>query len=127
MRRTFILSLAAATLLALATPLVSQQPAGKPAQAPAILRVTVPENAKLEIDGMKTTQTSSVRLFESPPLASGKKYSYTVKASWMENGKEVTREQTVSVQAGRESAVDLRQAVADTRPAKGTPAATGTE
>ncbi len=122
MRRTFILSLAAAALLALATPLVSQQPA----QAPAILRVTVPEGAKLEIDGMKTTQTSSVRLFESPPLASGKKYSYTVKAIWTENGKEVTREQTVSVQAGRESAVDLRQAVADTRPAKGT-ATTGAE
>ena len=125
MRRTFVLSLAALALLAAAAPLVSQEPEAK---APALVRVTLPENARLEIDGVKTKQAGSVRLFESPPLSAGKKYSYVLKAIWTQDGKEVTREQTVYVEGGRESAVDLRPAgaakpsVAETKPS--TPAKT---
>jgi uncharacterized protein (TIGR03000 family) len=111
MRRTLVLSLAALALLAAATPLVSQPPERLPAQPAArqtaTIRITLPEDAKLEIDGIRTKQKGRVRTFESPPLATGKKYSYTLKATWVEDGKQVVREENVTVEAGRESVLEL--------------------
>ncbi len=109
MRRTFVWSLGAFALLALTTALAAQQ-AGQGQSA--ILRVTVPENARVEIDGFQTKAKGGVRLFESPPLVAGKKYVYAVKATWTQDGKDVVREQAVTVEAGKTSEVDLRQAAA---------------
>lgn len=108
MRRKMMLGLALLALFAGVSRLSSQQN-GEPT-APATIRVTLPENARLEIEGVQTKQTGAVRIFESPALAPNKKYNYTLKARWVEGGKEVLREQTLRVEAGRESAVDLRQA-----------------
>jgi len=72
----------------------------------ARLRVVVPADAKVWVDGKATQQTGAVRSFESPPLTPGKQYSYDIKAQWRDsNGKEVTRSRRVDVRAN--AAVDV--------------------
>jgi len=80
--------------------------------APATITVTLPANAKLSIDGMATTSTSTRRTFVSPALERGKTYSYTLEASVTRSGKPVTWSQKVSVRAGQESRVNLTPPVA---------------
>jgi uncharacterized protein (TIGR03000 family) len=66
----------------------------------AHLTVNVPADARLWIEGTPTTRTGPVRQFGSPPLAPGGRYSYQVRASWDENGHEVTQAQQVEITAG---------------------------
>lgn len=66
-------------------------------------------DAKLWIDDKATQQSGTDRFFESPSLSSGT-YTYTVKATWTENGKEVTRTKKVDFQPGQNVMVDLRTA-----------------
>jgi hypothetical protein len=56
------------------------------------------------------------RDFISPPLERGQEYTYTLRASWMENGKEVTREKSVPVRAGQEAMADFRPAGSENQP-----------
>lgn len=78
-------------------------------QNQVLLRVHVPEpSAKVWIEDQLTQQQGTDRLFVSPPLNAGT-YHYTVRASWMENGREVSREQKVKVEAGREAQVNFQQ------------------
>jgi uncharacterized protein (TIGR03000 family) len=80
---------------------------------PARLKLMVPKDAVVEIEGVKTTQTGEVRNFVSPALVPGKNYSYTVKATWKDaEGKDVVKEEVVKVQPGQEAQVDLRPPVA---------------
>ncbi len=91
--------------------------AGQETATPARLKVLVPLNAVVEIDGVKTRQTGENRVFASPPLTPGKKYSYVVKATWTDDaGKEASKEETVTVRAGEESLVDLRPAAVKVTP-----------
>jgi uncharacterized protein (TIGR03000 family) len=73
-----------------------------PAQADTSVHVTVnvPAGARLWFDGAPTTSTGPVRQFDSPPLTPGRRYTYDLKASWNENGQEVTQTQKVDVTAG---------------------------
>jgi uncharacterized protein (TIGR03000 family) len=71
----------------------------------AYVRVQVPPYAEVWIEGTKTQQTGSNRLFVSPPLDSNGNYTYTVKARWIANGQEVTRSKSVPVRAGEEASV----------------------
>jgi uncharacterized protein (TIGR03000 family) len=93
---------------------------------PVYLRVYVPADAKVMIEGVATKQTGDTRRFVSPPLAAlpaGKKYAYTVKATFTLNGKEETREKTINVEPGKEFEVDLRltaEAKKDAEPKKET-------
>jgi uncharacterized protein (TIGR03000 family) len=66
----------------------------------AHVTVSVPRGAQVWFDNTPTTSTGTVRAFYSPPLSPGKQYTYDVKASWMENGHEVTQNQKVGVTAG---------------------------
>src|SRR5205807_10443784 len=75
----------------------------------AYLRVYVPADARIEIDNAKMQQTGSVRRFYSPPLPAGKRFLYTVKATWMSGTKEIVRKQDVEVMAGREATVVFDQ------------------
>ncbi len=62
-----------------------------------ILSVKVPQPAaEVFVDGKKTAQTGTDRIFESPPLEAGKSFKYTVTARWVERGQvvEVSREVT---------------------------------
>ena len=92
------------------------------AKAPALLKVTVPEDALVEFDGVVTKQKGSVRLFITPDLAKGKKYSYQIKATFNKDGKPVTVEKTVTVEPSVEAVVDLtrsHKAAAATKKAAG--------
>ncbi len=106
-RTSCVLGLTGLALLFLVGPLASQENA-----QPAYLRVRLPAGAELLVDGTRTKQSGPERLFESPPLPAGRKFIYTLKATWKEGGKEVVREEVARVEAGREAVVDLRQASA---------------
>jgi uncharacterized protein (TIGR03000 family) len=78
----------------------------------ARVQVILPDPAaQVWIDGQKTQQGGMDRLFESPPLTPGKTFNYTIKATWQQNGQEMSQERTVPITAGNTSVVDF------TRPA----------
>src|SRR5271166_1675690 len=78
---------------------------------PVYVRVLLPvKDAKVLIEGTKTKQTGTERLFVSPPLEAGRTFTYTVTAKWEPNNyTEVIRTRSVRVQAGAEVEVDLRK------------------
>lgn len=74
----------------------------------ARLRVTLPTaEAKLWIQDQPTQQQGLDRVFESPSLDAGKSYTYSLKATWMENGKEVSKKIDVDVRTGAETPVKI--------------------
>jgi len=78
------------------------------ATKPAYLTVKLPADAVLEIEGRLTKSTGAERSFVSPPLAEGKKYTYTLKATFKgPDGKETTVTESVPVSPGKTSEVDL--------------------
>ena len=58
----------------------------------------VPAEAKIEVDGVKTTQAGTIRLFMTPELEIGKKFFYELKVSYLRDGKEVSLTQSVTVE-----------------------------
>lgn len=65
-----------------------------------LIAVRVPESAVIWFDGDKTTQTGTLREFITPSLDPGQKYTYDIKAQWVENGKEVLRTRKMEIYAG---------------------------
>ena len=52
-----------------------------------VLSVKVPQPAaEVFVNGVKTAQTGTDRLYESPPLDAGKQYKYELTARWVEGG-----------------------------------------
>jgi uncharacterized protein (TIGR03000 family) len=80
-----------------------------PSPDQAKIKVYLPADAILHVDGALTQATGEIRNFISPPLARGKKYVYTLRASWKEGGKEVSTERTARLEAGLEVIVDFRE------------------
>jgi uncharacterized protein (TIGR03000 family) len=73
------------------------------------VRVELPDpDAKVLFDDTLTTQTGTDRVFTTPPLDPSKSYTYTVRATWMEDGKEVTKTKDVRIQAGQPTMIDFR-------------------
>jgi len=89
--------------------LFAAPPANAPSAGsePATVRVTLPADAKLSIDGHPTKSTWSERLFVSPPLEPGKDFHYTLKAQFIRGKMTITVEETIVVRAGRETTVSL--------------------
>jgi uncharacterized protein (TIGR03000 family) len=78
------------------------------------LQLTVPENAEVIIDGVKTTGTGTTREFVSPPLSQGSRYTYKVTVRHMDaNGKTVDDVRDIRFQANDWFSIDF------TRPAPG--------
>jgi uncharacterized protein (TIGR03000 family) len=73
------------------------------------LRVLMPQaNASLTIQDQQTQQSGSDRLFVSPPLQLGKKYTYTLVAFWEPNNyTKIWRTRVVEIEAGQKIDVDL--------------------
>jgi uncharacterized protein (TIGR03000 family) len=88
-------------------PRVVYVPAPSPAPAPATVRVLLPADARLTIDGGPTASTGGARLFASPPLAPGRTYYYTLSAEVRRGGRRLTVTRRVAVRAGQESDVEL--------------------
>jgi uncharacterized protein (TIGR03000 family) len=62
-------------------------------------------DTRLWFNGEAAQQTGTERRFFTPPLEPGKEYTYTIRASWRNGDREVTREQVVTVRAGEETSV----------------------
>jgi uncharacterized protein (TIGR03000 family) len=75
----------------------------------ALVEVRVPADADVWVMGDKTQQKGEDRLFTSPPLEPGHRYTYDVKASWMDHGNPVEVQRHISVQAGERTVVDFRK------------------
>ncbi len=73
----------------------------------ARIEVRVPPGATVWFDGTRTQQTGAVRSFVSPELVPGYDYTYVIRATWVESGKEVTQERKLVVQAGQDYSVDF--------------------
>lgn len=67
----------------------------------------VPEEAQIWFEGQPTVQKGDLRLFTSPPLTPGKDYTYTVRISWVEYGRQVSQTGLVLVRAGEVHCIDL--------------------
>jgi uncharacterized protein (TIGR03000 family) len=75
----------------------------------AHIRVLVPDaDARVSFDGSTTQQRGMERMFVTGALSSGSNYYYTVRATWNEGGREVTREKQVQLRPGQEVIVDFR-------------------
>jgi uncharacterized protein (TIGR03000 family) len=88
-----------------------------PSDTTAHVTVKVPADAEVWLEGKKTTSTGSVREFQSPPLEAGYEYTYTLRARWLQNGKEITQTQEVGVSAGAHVNVDFPVASGTAKPA----------
>jgi uncharacterized protein (TIGR03000 family) len=81
-----------------------------------LVRLMLPNpSARVWFDGSPTEQQGSDRLYISPPIDPNKNYTYTIKASWMENGKEVTKEQKLSVRANQQAMASFDSRFQDNR------------
>ncbi len=76
-------------------------------EAPATIRVTLPADATLTIDGQPTQSTSAERWFRTPALEAGKVFHYTLRATVVRGEDTVSVERRVAVRAGQESNVAL--------------------
>jgi uncharacterized protein (TIGR03000 family) len=67
----------------------------------------VPAEAKVTIDGVATTSTSTRRVFVSPELSSDQEFHYTLQAEFQQEGKPVSVKKVVAVRGGQETEVNL--------------------
>jgi len=91
-----------------------------------LLRIAVPSpDARVWIQGQPTQQMGTERVFISPPLAAGD-YVYTLRSTWMANGREVSKEKQVTVRPGQETLVRFTESDADAGTTSTTTTTTGT-
>jgi uncharacterized protein (TIGR03000 family) len=84
-----------------------------PAMARAVVHVILPDaQARVWIADHPTVSTGMERQYQSPLIATGAAYEYTVRITWMESGREVTRQRTIVVIPGQTTVADFRQATA---------------
>jgi uncharacterized protein (TIGR03000 family) len=77
------------------------------ASAPATIVVTLPEGARLTVDGTATKSTAAVRTFATPALESGKTFYYTMTAQIERDGQALSTTETITVRAGETTRLDL--------------------
>jgi uncharacterized protein (TIGR03000 family) len=80
---------------------------GSPSPLPARLEVHLPDNAELWVDGVKTSQSGATREFVSPDLPPGQQYFYELRATWHDQGRQVTETRRVSFRASEKVDVDF--------------------
>jgi uncharacterized protein (TIGR03000 family) len=73
----------------------------------AVLRVRVPADAELWVEGQRTAQRGTERILVSPPLLEGHHFYYDLLGLWVEDGKQVARRRKVPVFPGDRLTVDL--------------------
>ncbi|MFO7904763.1 MAG: TIGR03000 domain-containing protein [Pirellulaceae bacterium] len=69
----------------------------------AFLTVSVPEDARILVNGVATRSTGDVRRYVSRNLSPGFDYTYEVQAEMMVGGERVTRARTIQLRAGEEA------------------------
>jgi uncharacterized protein (TIGR03000 family) len=78
-----------------------------PSDQPATVEITAPADAEIWVDGQRTSQSGTYRVFTTPELEKGKSYHYEVRARWTDGGRVVDRTRKVPVYAGGRSNVDF--------------------
>jgi uncharacterized protein (TIGR03000 family) len=73
---------------------------GSQADQAVHIAMRVPANTEVWFDGTKTQQTGERRDFVSPPLVSGRTYTYQIRMRWKETEQTVDRMRHITVQAG---------------------------
>jgi uncharacterized protein (TIGR03000 family) len=73
----------------------------------ALIVAHLPEDARIWFDDAPTKQTGTLRQFMSPPLMPGKRYAYTVRVQWPENGQWVSQIHSLPVYAGDIHCIDV--------------------
>jgi uncharacterized protein (TIGR03000 family) len=84
-----------------------------PADNCAYIRMEVPADAEVWVEGVKTSQVGPVREFVSPALDVGRAYVYTIRARWTVDGRPVEQTREVSARANAWTDVDF------TKPSQG--------
>jgi uncharacterized protein (TIGR03000 family) len=83
-------------------------PSAGPGGGCLILSVKVPQpGAEVFVDGVKTAQTGTDRLFESPVLEGGKAFQYELTARWVQGGVVQEKKKTVTGTPGEVVRVDF--------------------
>jgi len=73
----------------------------------ARLRLLVPADAAVWIDGQRTAPTGYLREYISPRIDPNREYGYDIRAEWNENGQPVTRSRKVTFFAGDRLTINL--------------------
>lgn len=71
--------------------------------------MNVPLDAIIFIDGQRITSGGMSRIFVTPPLASGRRYFYDVKVSWVEGSRARESSRHVSFQPGQRVVLNYSQ------------------
>jgi uncharacterized protein (TIGR03000 family) len=87
-----------------------QKNSEEPKKVPVFLKVLVPEDAQLEIEGYKAKAKGKERYFKSPTVRADKMYTYTFKATWTVDGVKKTATKKIRFKPDKEIVVDLRTA-----------------
>jgi uncharacterized protein (TIGR03000 family) len=85
----------------------ARTPTTESADTAAHVTVELPADARLWFNDFRTAATGPVREFHTPPLTAGTPYYYDVRASWNENGREVTQTQHLKVTPGARLHIDF--------------------
>jgi uncharacterized protein (TIGR03000 family) len=85
-------------------------PLSSPPPGTALIRVHAPDEwAKIQFDGVTTSRMGIDRTFVTPTLEAGKKYRYVMTVTWTQDGKPMSAERVIRIQAGQIQDVDLTQ------------------
>jgi len=91
-----------------AAPDVPQPQADYGSETGGLIRIDVPADAKVTINGLSTKSTGAQREYASYGLKPGLRYRYEIRAEVVRDGKVIEREQTVFLTAGAQEAVAFR-------------------
>lgn len=81
----------------------------QPRSDETMVRVFLPtSDARVTFDGSATQQRGMDRVFISSLPNRNKDYTYTIRAAWNEDGRDMNRERKVKVRAGQSVTVDFR-------------------
>ncbi|HEY2910084.1 MAG TPA: TIGR03000 domain-containing protein [Gemmataceae bacterium] len=87
---------------------VVQEPPPLAERSCLYLSLKVPQpTAEIIVGGIKTLQTGTDRLYESPPLEAGKEYAYEITARWVEGGATIERKKRAVGKPGEVIRLDL--------------------
>jgi uncharacterized protein (TIGR03000 family) len=90
------------------TPKAARQPEKLPPPTPnsAHLRIRVPKDAEVLVEGRKTTASGTVREFVSPPLTPGKNMIYSILVRYTDGGKKIEETHSIRVHANDQLDID---------------------
>ena len=86
--------------------------------SPATVVVKAPLDAGIMVNGQSIDHTKTEQIFTTPDLTPGQSYAYDFRVEVVRDGKTVTRNQKVTVQAGRQSRADFSELSRDDAPAR---------